>query len=286
MTTKEEDEIDQLISASTHDMLLIFTDKGKVFGTKAWEIPETTRQAKGQAVVNIIDIDQDENVMSVLALNENAKNIVMATKKGIVKKTKVKDYENMRTSGLIAIRLKPDDSLVTVRTTAGNDHILLLSKKGKAIRFPEQNARTMGRATSGVKGINLSPNDELISMEVFASDPKKPSDKRKKYFRDILTISENGLGKRTKVKLFPIQKRAGKGVKAAQINDKTGKLTAARLVTEHDDQVIITSKHGQVIKLPLKNIPQMGRATQGVILMRFAKKGDAVAAMASLNKTK
>jgi DNA gyrase subunit A len=142
----------------------------------------------------------------------------------------------------------------------------------------------MGRATTGVRGIKLEPNDEVIGMEVFAEKTTKPKDKRRKVFRDILTISEKGLGKRTGIHLFPVQRRAGKGVKAAVVNDKTGPLAAIAMVNEKMEQLVITSKHGQIIKLPLKNIPQMGRATQGVILMRFAKKNDAVAAMACLEK--
>lgn len=287
MTTKEADEIEHILTATTHDTILFFTNKGKVYGTRAWEIPETTRQAKGQAIVNLIDIDQGEDVMSVLAAsNDNSrKHFIMTTSKGIVKKTKVSQFKNLRASGLIAIRLGSNDSLVCVKETKGNEHILLLSRKGKSIRFPETNVRPMGRATTGVRGIKLEPNDEVIGMEVFAEKTTKPKDKRRKIFRDILTISENGLGKRTGIHLFPVQRRAGKGVKAAVVNDKTGPLSAIAMVNEKMEQLVITSKHGQIIKLPLKNIPQMGRATQGVILMRFAKKNDAVAAMACLEKS-
>jgi DNA gyrase subunit A len=285
MTTKEEDEIENIISATTHDTILFFTDKGKVYGTRAWEIPETTRQAKGQAVVNIIDIDSDEKVMSILAMNEKeAKHLIMATEKGVVKKTKVNQFKNMRASGLIAIRLAADDALVSVHATSGDDHIFLLTKFGKSIRFPEKNVRAMGRATSGVRGIRLNPKDKVIAMEVFVAKPKKPKDKRRKVFMDILTISETGLGKRTPTRLFPVQKRAGKGVKAAVVNEKTKTLASGCLVTEKIDQLVITSKSGQVIKLPLKNIPQMGRATQGVIMMRFTRKSDGVAALATLQK--
>lgn len=283
MATKEEDEIEHLISATTHDLVLFFTNKGKVYGCKAWELPETTRQAKGQAVVNLINVEQDERVMSVLAVTQG-KHFIMCTANGIVKKTPVKDYENLRTSGLIAIKLGANDSLVSVHETTGKDHILLLSKQGKSIRFPEKNVRPMGRATTGVIGIKLSKDDEVIGMEVFLEKQKKPKDKRKKFFRDVLTISEKGIGKRTRTGLFPVQKRSGKGVKAAVVNSKTGPLAAEVFVTEKTEQVVITSKNGQVIKLPVKNIPQMGRATQGVILMRFAKKGDGVAAATALLK--
>ena len=286
MTTKEEDEIEHILSATTHDQILFFTNKGRVFGTKAYEIPESSRQAKGQALVNLLNLEQSEEIRSILPMGKESsvKNLVMATKLGLVKKTSIKEFENLRSSGLIAIKLRGDDQLISVHPTAGDDHVLLLSKMGKSIRFPENLARPMGRATTGVTGIKLDKNDELIGMEVFPSKENIPQDKRKKFFRDILTISEHGLGKRTGVHLFPIQKRAGKGVKASVVNAKTGNLKTASMVTASIDQIIITSKMGQVIKLPLKNIPQLGRATQGVILMRFAGKGDSVAATAVLEK--
>ena len=286
MATKEEDEIEHLLSATTHDTILFFTNKGRVFGTKAWEIPETSRQAKGQALVNLLNLEQGEEIRSVLPLSKDSgiKNLVMSTKNGVIKKTNISEFENLRASGLIAIKLRADDQLISVHPTGGEDHIILLTKKAKSIRFPEANVRPMGRATTGVTGIKLEKDDELIGMEVFPGKEKKIEDKRKKVFRDILTIAERGLGKRTPIHLFPVQKRAGKGVKAAVISDKTGLLKTAEMVTPNIDQVIITSKMGQVIKLPLKNIPQLGRATQGVILMRFADKSDSVAAAAVLEK--
>lgn len=284
MTTKEEDEIVHLISATTHDTMLFFTTKGRVYGTKTWEIPETSRQAKGQALVNFLNLDQGEEIRSIFPLSPTSeyKFLVMATKLGVIKKTALSQYLNLRASGLIAIHLHADDALVSVHTTKGDDNILLLTRNGKSIRFPETNARPMGRATSGVAGIKLEKGDEVIAMEIFTPKEPKSPDKRRKVFRDILTISAKGLGKRTGTHLFPIQKRAGKGVKAAVVNAKTGPLAAAILVTQEIEQVVITSKLGQVIKLPLKNIPRLGRATQGVILMRFANKSDAVAATACL----
>jgi len=287
MTTKEEDEIKLLISATTHDTILFFTNKGRVFGTKAWEINETTRQAKGQALVNILNLEQNEEIKSVLPLKtkaETTKHLIMATQKGVIKKTAINEFIKIRSNGLIAIRLKADDQLVNVAPTHGDDHIILLTRKGKSIRFPETNVRPMGRPTSGVAGIRLDINDEVISMDVFPSKEKTVLDKRRKVFRNILTISEKGLGKRSPIHLFPVQKRSGKGVKAAVVNERTGNLNTAIMVTEEVDQLIITSKHGQVIKLPLKNIPKLGRVTQGVILMRFTNKADSVAACACLYK--
>ena len=286
MATKEEDEIEHILSATTHDTILFFTNKGRVFGTKAWEIPESSRQAKGQALVNFLNLDQGEEIKSILPLSKDSgiKNLIMATKLGIIKKTNINEFENLRASGLIAIKLRGEDQLISVHPTSGEDHIILLARGGKSIRFPEVNVRSMGRATTGVAGIKLETQDELIGMDVFPGKEHIPTDKRKKYFRDILTIAEKGLGKRTPIHFFPIQKRAGKGVKAAVVNPKTGNLKTASMVTRKIDQIIITSKMGQVIKLPLKNIPQLGRATQGVILMRFANKGDSVAAAAVLEK--
>ena len=201
-----------------------------------------------------------------------------------MKKTRLKDFENMRTSGLIAIRLKADDCVVDVHPTKGEDYILLVTKSGKAIKFPEANVRPMGRATTGVTGIKMAPDDEVISMLVFPEKEAKPKDGRKKYYRDLLIISENGLGKRTSTKLFPTQRRAGKGVKAAVLSKKSGSLACAILVNQIVELVVVTSKKGQIIKVPLRNIPKMGRVTQGVIIMRFTKKGDHVSAVTTLEK--
>jgi DNA gyrase subunit A len=287
MTTKEEDEIDHLVTASTHDTVLFFTNKGRVFGTKAFEIPESSRQAKGQALVNFLNLEQGEEIKSILPMSKelNAKNLIMATSAGIIKKTELKEFENLRASGLIAIKLQGTDTLVSAHLTFGSDHVMLLTKKGMSIRFPEGNVRPMGRATTGVTGVRIDKDDCVIGMEVFPDKLEVIKDKRKKIFRDVLTLSIHGLGKRTRFDLFPIQKRAGKGVKACVVSAKTGELACAVMVTEKSDQLVITSKKGQVIKLPVKNIPQLGRATQGVIIMRFANKGDLIAAATVLEKT-
>lgn len=285
MTTKEEDEIEHILSITTHDTILFFTDKGRVFGTKAWELPETSRQSKGQAIINIINLEQGEEVRSICSMNsEGASHLIMATNRGVVKKTAFSEFSNLRSNGLIAIKLSEDDSLVSVKPTSGQDHIMMVTQKGMSIRFNEKDVRPMGRSTTGVRGISIAKDDSLISMMVFGAKKEEPSDKRRKVFRDILTLSEKGIGKRTATNLFPVQKRAGKGVRVATLSDKTGKLVASILVDERIEQIVVTSSHGQVIKLPVKNIPQMGRATQGVILMRFAKKNDRVAAVTALEK--
>jgi len=288
MTTKEEDEIFKIMSVNTHDNLYFFTDRGKVFSFTAYDLPEGSRQSRGQAIINLININQGEKIQAVLNLAKDAakKYLFMATKKGQVKKTEIKKFTNIRTNGLIAIRLKNDDRLIKVVPTTGDNHIMLISHEGKAIRFSEKDVRPMGRATSGMKGIRLKEGDWVVGAETFPAQPPLPQDKRKKYFQDILIVTENGLGKRTSIKEFPLQKRAGTGVKVAQITAKTGKVATGLMVNQEVNQIIITSKKAQVIKLPLKNIRRIGRATQGVILMRFNKENDQVASVAYLKKEK
>lgn len=287
MTTKEEDAIAHLVSASTHDQLMFFTNKGRVFGIRAWEVPESTRQSKGQAVVNLINIDQREEIQAVLPLEKQAgiKYLILVTKNGTIKRTKLPQFQNLRSSGLISIKLDKDDALSWVRPTDGAGHVLLVTRKGKSIRFSENDVRPMGRPARGVRGIKLGKEDQVVGMEVFPQKADKPGDKRRKFFRDILVVAEKGLGKRTPIGYFPTQKRGGVGVKVANLTEKTGDVTAALMVTQDTEQIVLTSAHGQVIKLPIKNIPQLGRATQGVILMRFGKnKKDKVAAVATLEK--
>lgn len=287
MTVKEEDGIAHIATASTHDQLLVFTDKGRVFGVRVWEIQESSRQSKGQAIVNLINLGPSEKVQALLTLEKQplTKYLFMATKGGTVKKTSLSAFKNLRSSGLIALRLDKNDSLVWVRPTSGENHILMATKQGKSIKFKEQDVRSMGRTARGVRGIRLTPGNEVIGMEILPSKVEQPTDRRIKFFRDILVIMGKGVGKRTPITNFPLQKRGGTGVKIASLSEKTGNVATAQLVTQDVEQVIITSNGGHVIKLPLKNIPQLGRATQGVILMRFgAKKTDSVAAVALLEK--
>ncbi|MBU0619051.1 DNA gyrase subunit A [Patescibacteria group bacterium] len=286
MATKETDEVNLLLAANTHDDILFFTNQGRVFKVKVYDLPQGSRQAKGQAIINLINIEPGETIQSVLALAHDAhpKHLIMATKKGTVKKTLTAQFINIRSNGLIAIRLEKNDELIWVAPTSGNDQIMMISHQGKAIRFKEANVRSMGRSTKGVRGMRLKTDDFVVSAISFSEAIIKPKDKRKKYFRDILIVTENGLGKRTPIKSFPMQKRGGQGVKVAQISQKTGSIADAKLVTQAVEQIMITSKAAQIIKLPLKNIPTLGRATQGVILMRFAKKDNQVAAITCLKK--
>lgn len=286
MTTKDEDEIAQIVASNTHDDMYFFTNKGRVFKVKVYDLPEGSRQAKGQAIVNLINIEQGETLAAVLALGKNtdAKFILMVTRNGTVKKTKISEFDNIRQSGKISIKLDRDDSLKWVKPTTGSDHVLLVSFEGKSIKFKEDDVRTTARDTMGVRGIDLKANDYVVGMEVFDTAKAAPTDKRKKSFSQVLIVTQNGLGKRTEIRDWPLQNRGGQGVKPAEITPKTGKIVSCIGVDESVDQIIITSKSAQVIKLPLKNIPALGRPTQGVILMRFAKKGDVVAAVTCLEK--
>lgn len=274
MKTKEEDEISHLVSANTHDHLMIFTNKGRVFRTRVWELPEGSRQSKGQAVINLINIEQGENIQAILCLDsQNTNNgfIFMATKNGIVKKTPINKFDNVRSPGIIAIKLDQDDELCWTKITTGNDQILLVSHEGKSIKFIEKDVRPTARDTIGVRGILLRKDDYVVGMEVVPSKIQAPTDKRRKFFKDILVVTENGLGKRTDISQFPIQKRGGMGVKVSEVTPKTGKVICSIAVDEEVEQIVLTSKQAQIIKLPLRNIPRLGRATQGVILMRLEK---------------
>ncbi|MBI5019132.1 DNA gyrase subunit A [Candidatus Gottesmanbacteria bacterium] len=283
MTTKDEDAIDRLVSASTHDNMLFFTEKGKVYQVRVWDIPEASRQSKGQAVVNLINIESSEKVTSMLSYSlkrseqkeKGIEYILMATKKGIVKKTKLSQYENIRRNGLLSIKLDAGDELIWAKLTSGNDDVLLVTHNGKTIRFGESEVRHTGRDTMGVRGILLKPGDYVVAMEVIGGENKKA---------DFLTLMEKGMGKKTNITGFPKQKRGGQGVKVAEIKPRTGKVVLSQMVPEGSEEVILTSTKGQVVKLPMKSIPQLSRATSGVILMRFTDKNDTIAAATCLTK--
>lgn len=286
MTTKEEDTIDNLISCTTHDIIYFFTDQGKVYEKRVWEIPAGTRRSKGQAIINLINIEQDEQVQAILKRSAkktaDEKYILMATAQGQVKRTKIEEFDNIRKTGIIAIGLKDNDQLVEAKLTNDKKHIFLITKKGKSIRFAETDVRAMGRNAQGVKGIELKKGDEVISLDIIPAKKPIPEDKRRKLFRHLLVVTENGLGKRTDAYKYPLQRRAGVGVKVANINKKTGPVATAQIVDQNTEKIVLTSKKGKVIKLPLKNIPVLGRTTQGVILMRFKTKSEKVSALACL----
>lgn len=283
MTTKEEDSIDKILSAQTHDNMLFFTDRGRVYQVRVWDLPETSRQAKGQAVVNLINIESTEKVTSVLTYSlkrdeqkeTGIKYILMATKNGTVKKSRVSEYENIRRSGLVAIKLDKGDELTWAKLTSGSDDMLLVSHEGKSIRFREDEVRATARDTMGVRGILLKGTDFVVSVDVINNETKKA---------DFLTVMEKGIGKKTAIHDFPRQRRGGQGVKVAEVKDRTGKVTVSQIVPLETESVILTSVKGQVVKLPIGSVPRLGRATSGVILMRFADKSDTIAAATCLTK--
>ena len=252
---------------------MFFSNKGKVYKIRVYDLPEGSRYAKGQAVVNLIEIEQGENITSIINVPKNIKTgfLFMATKKGIVKKTALEDFANIRRSGIISINLQPGDELSWVTLTSGKDNIIMVTKAGMSIYFSEDNVRRMGRPTAGVVGIRLKSADELISMDKAAKE------------NEILVATEKGLGKKSKLSYWPKQKRAGSGVKAADVTNRTGKVMAALVLSQEDKDFIITSKMGQTIKSPLKDLPVLTRQTQGVILVRLSKKADVVAAVTAIS---
>ncbi len=277
MTTKEEDEIAIVKAAMNHDDIMFFTSKGRVFKLPVYEIPQASRQAKGTPIVNLLQLGDGESVTSILTADEekHGEYLLMATKKGTVKKTAIGDFKNIRKSGLIAIKLREDDSLEWVRQTNAGDRVVIVTHEGKCIKFDESDARAMGRASMGVRGIRLKPNDYCVQMDVVKGDTD-----------DLLVVMENGLGKRTSIVNYRFQARGGAGVKTANITEKTGKVIGASVIKENtESDLIIISKSGQIIRMPLNSIPSRGRATQGVYLMRI-KKDDLVASISVVDKVK
>lgn len=264
MTTKEEDGILNIRYAQTHDNILFFTNRGKGYQLRAFEIAESQRTSKGTAVVNLINIEQGEKVESFINYRNHslAKHVFLTTKKGTVKKTALSEFENIRRSGIIAIKLEKGDELAWSTLTDNNQDVILTSHDGKAIRFSEKSIRPLGRSTMGVRGIRLDDGDKVINMDVIDKNAKA----------DLLTIMENGLGKKTSVDQFRGQRRGGKGVKVAKVTLKTGKVAFAQVIPPNCNDVIITSKRGQVVKLELSSVPRRSRNTQGVFLMRFSNK--------------
>ena len=269
MTTKDEDSIADIKYAETHDNLLFFTNKGKVYQTRAYEIGESSRTSKGTAIVNLLNIEQDEKVESFISYRKNDKAIFvfLSTRNGTVKKSRLSEFENIRKSGILAIKLEKGDELVWSKLTATDDDILLVTRNGKSIRFSESQARPLGRNTMGVRGILIGKDDEVIQMDVVK--------KGEKAF--VLTIMQNGLGKKTAVEHFHKQGRGGQGVKVAEVTAKTGKVAYSQIIPLNSKEVIITSQKGQIVKLDINSVPTLSRATQGVILMRFSKENDLVA---------
>jgi len=278
ITTKEEDVVSHLIRCQTHDSLMFFTNRGRVFQLKTYEVPESSRVAKGQAIINLIDIEQREEILSILPIAKTTPldaNILLVTKKGVVKKTAIEKFSNIRKTGIIAINLDNGDELRWAKLTSGSDYILIVSDNGQSIKFNEKNIRSTARDTRGVRGINLKVGGSVIGLTVGHVDNDKD---------ELLIVTENGFGKKSLATAWTMQGRGGKGVKAANITAKTGKIVSAELINAQDESLVLTSKKGQIIRLPLKNIPKLGRDTQGVTLMRFSKSGDTVSAATTIAK--
>ena len=271
-SVKDEDSVDQLITTMTHADVLFFTTKGRVFQLKAYDVPQVSRTAKGKAIVNFLEVQENEKISTVLPVSDlkNYKYLFFATKKGVVKKVEIGAFENVRRSGLIALKLRDDDILTWTKPTSGEDEIILVSEKGQAIRFKEKDLRSMGRTASGVRGIRLKTDDLVVGAEIIIKSKEKGS--------KLLIVTENGFGKTTAISNYHVQGRGGSGLKTAKINDKTGRIIGSRLIAEKTEftDLLLISQSGQTIRLPLTSIPSLARATQGVMLMRFKSKEDKV----------
>lgn len=274
MTTKETDVIEHMIPAGTHDWLLFFTNRGRVFRLKAYEVPAASLQAKGVAAVNLLQLQPEEKITAIIKFEKDAKDdgyLFMATVKGTIKKTPVKDYANIRTNGLIAIKLDDGDELRWIKRSSGNDDILISTSAGQAIRFNEKDARSMGRAARGVRGVRLRPNDSVVGMDIANDD------------RTLLVISENGYGKATKISNFPSHKRGGVGIKAAVVTAKTGPIISVKTIHQDNVEALLVSTQGQTIRVSLKDIPVLGRTTQGVRIMKTSN-DDSVASVGLMSE--
>ncbi len=273
---KDEDRISMVLSLETHDDLIFFTNTGKIFQLKAYEIPESSRTAKGNAVVNFIQISPEEKITELVSFRQGseAKYLFMATRQGTIKKTKIEDFSNVRRSGLIAINLDKGDVLGWVKLTSGSDEIIMTTQDGQAIRFKETDVRPMGRGAAGVRGIKLGAGDQVVGMDMIAKGGKG---------LELLILSQKGLGKRSDMKHYKVQKRGGSGIKTMKVTPKTGKLVGA-LVTSManiEDDLILTSEKGTIIRIPFKSVPLLSRVTQGVRIMK-PQAGDQVGAFTML----
>ncbi len=242
---------------SSHDYLLLFSDRGRVYRIKAYEIPEAARTARGRAIVNLVQIAQDEKITTIIPVKEDAEGfIAFATRGGLIKKTKIEEFARINRNGKIAIKLGDDDTLISVQFTTGNDELMIASKGGKCIRFDENNVRSMGRDTAGVKAMRLGENDALVDMLVVDVN------------KDVLTVTTGGYGKRSRIDDYRVQGRAGKGIKAGTFNEVTGNLINLKQVTDEDD-IMIISDGGTIIRMHCDSISTIGRAARGVRLMRL-----------------
>ena len=277
MVTKEKDVIDRLIPTSTHDWLLFFTNRGRVFRLKAYEVPAASLQAKGVAAVNLLQLQPEEKITSIIKLAQSSEAdnyLFMATIKGTVKKTALKDFANIRTNGLNAINLDEGDELRWIQETNGSQDIIISTSAGQAVRFNENHVRAMGRAARGVRGVRLRPDDNVVGMDVVGDDKQK-----------LLVIAANGYGKKTEIANFEVKNRGGIGVKAAVVTAKTGPIVSVKTLPDNVCDALMISNGGQTIRVSLKDIPTLGRTTQGVRIMKMSA-GDSVASVGLMEDNK
>jgi DNA gyrase subunit A len=276
LNTKEEDVVTTLLTTSTHSDLLFFTDKGKVYQSKMYDIPEGKRATKGKSIMNFLALTNEEKVTSVLAVRKDAWegewSLLMVTRDGVAKKSDAASFKDVRRSGLIGINLHTDDALIAARFVGKGDDVSLITAKGQSIRFKESDVREMGRTAAGVRAMKLGKGDCIVSCDIIRKDMRDA---------EILVVMENGYGKTTHASEYKVQNRSGSGIKTAQVTAKTGEVVGAAVILKEDraeGELIVMSKKGQVIKLPLKDVPSLGRQTQGVRVMKM-RAGDAIASI-------
>jgi DNA gyrase subunit A len=274
LDTKDEDFVRIFLSASLHSDLLFFTDKGKAYQLKMYELPEGKRATRGKSLMNFISLAQDEQVTSVLAIAKEMKksdgiSVVFVTRDGVAKKVDATSFADVRRSGIIAIKLNGDDKLIAARLVSKGDDVVLVSEQGQSIRFKEGDVREMGRAAAGVKALTLKKSDIVIAADSVRNGEKNPT---------LLVFSEQGYGKQTPLKEYKVQKRGGSGIKTANITSKIGKLVGASVITEDHTEIVTISKKSQVVRVDLEEVPTLGRQTQGVRIMKL-REGDSIASL-------
>jgi len=280
MKTKEEDEVALMRLADTHDKVLFMTNQGRVYEKHVWDIPESSRTSKGTAIVNVIEMSSNEKVQEIITIKKDFEGkrenlyILTASKFGQIKKTALSEFENIRRTGIIGMGMKEGDEVVRSMLTSGQNEVILVTTKGKSVRFKEEDVRPMGRSASGVRGIKLKSEDAVVSMEILSKENETEK---------LLTIMSHGYGKKTKISQYTLQNRGGSGIKAANITAKTGDIVAVKIINSESKDIILTSENGQIIRIPAESIPTLSRDTQGVILMRL-KGNDKVSAVSAFGK--
>jgi DNA gyrase subunit A len=277
LDTKEEDFVTKLLTANTHADILFFTDKGKAYQIKMYELPEGRRATKGKSIMNFLSVASDEKITSVLSMPKEKKksenlSLIMVTTQGVAKKVKAEAFHDVRRSGLIAIGLNAGDELMSVNFVSEGDDVSVVTASGQSIRFEESDVREMGRGATGVRGMKLDKGDKVVSAEIIAKGVKGAK---------LLVISKNGYGKATEIEEFKTQGRGGSGVKCSQVTAKTGEVIAAKIVTDDESELVAMSKKSQVIRVGVKEISVLGRQTQGVRIMKL-REGDSIASLSLL----